>query len=383
MSKILKILAVVVAILVVAGIVLSLGKQPEPFPDGSESAARLQPGPLGVKSFNHTFVDSSRPTQAHGSYAGDDKRTMKGTVWYPAVTDQAPFPLVVYSHGFTSTKEGGAYLAEQLASLGYVVVSVNYPLTNMGAPDQPYVKDVVNQPGDVSFLIDTLIANSSESGHELEGLVDESRIGVTGISLGGMTSTLVSFHPDMGDGRIGAALSIAGPTSFANEVFFSHRQVPFLMLAGDIDALVPYPSNAAPVPAVVPGSQLVTVAGASHTGFAGPAAALRWLSNADVIGCSMVADNINASAEEELWYEELGTVEQGINHDAENELCLMDPLPPAMNILRQHMVTSVVVSSFFQSIFAADAGNREAAQRYLQEVIAEELTEVSYQASAL
>ena len=161
------------------------------------------------------------------------------------------------------------------------------------------------------FLIDTLLAKSSEAGHELEGLIDGERIGVTGISLGGMTSTLVSFHPDMGDDRIGAALSIAGPTSFANAVFFSHRQVPFLMLAGDIDALVPYSSNAAPVPDIVPGSQLVTVAGASHTGFAGPAAALRWLNNADAIGCSMVQDNINASAEEDLWYEELGSVEQG------------------------------------------------------------------------
>ena len=74
---------------------------------------------------------------------------------------------------------------------------------------------------------------------------------------------------------------------------------------------------------------------------------------------------------------------RGINHDAENELCLMDPLPPAMNILRQHMVTSVVVSSFFQSIFARDAEVRAAAQRYLSEVIAGELPEVSYQAAAL
>ena len=53
------------------------------------------------------------------------------------------------------TASGGAYLAEQLASLGYVVVAVDYPLTNGLAPGGPDVKDVVNQLADVSFLIDT------------------------------------------------------------------------------------------------------------------------------------------------------------------------------------------------------------------------------------
>ncbi len=46
----------------------------------------------------------------------------------------------------------------------------------------------MNQPADVSFLIDTLLAQSTTPGHRLEGMVDKTRIGVTGISLGGMTN---------------------------------------------------------------------------------------------------------------------------------------------------------------------------------------------------
>ena len=42
------------------------------------------------------------------------------------------------------------------------------------------------------------------------------------------------------------------------------------------------------------------------------------------------SDNVNDAIEQEPWYDLIGSVEQGIDHDAINELCLMDPLPQAM-----------------------------------------------------
>jgi len=377
MKKVLLIVLVIVLLLMVSGAVIQNGKQPDAFPENSRSAAMLQPGPMAIHMHETSFVDDSRPTQANGDYAGDAVRRMEGKVWHPVSNAEGPYPLIVYSHGFTSTRDGGAYLAEQLASLGYVVVSVNYPLTNFEAPGGPNVKDVVNQPADVSFLIDTLVQQGGTAGHQLEGMVDESRVGVTGTSLGGMTTALVSFHPEMRDPRIGAALSIAGPTGLFTETFFSHAQVPFLMLAGDIDALVPHNTNAVPVIDKIEGAQLVTLVGGSHTGFSGPSAPLRWLSNPDVLACYMVKRNIEESTEEP-WYELIGSPEQGVDHSAVNELCLMDPLPEAMNILRQQMITSVVVSSFFQSVFAPEAAQREAAQAFLSKSLAAELSDVDY-----
>ena len=382
MKKLLLVIAIAMLLLLASGAVLVNGRQPQPFPQGSESASLLQPGQFAVGQHPATFVDDSRPTAANGDYSGDPNRRMRGMVWHPASSAEGPFPLIVYSHGFTSTFEGGAYLAQHLASHGFVVVAVNYPLTHFGAPGGPNAMDVVNQPADISFIIDSVLAQSQAPDHPLAGLVDSARIGVTGISLGGMTTTLVAYHPEMRDPRIGAALSIAGPTAIFNHRFFTHASVPFLMLAGDIDALVPYPSNAAPVPDKVPGSQLVTVAGASHTGFAGPAAPLRWLNNPDALGCYMVKNNIDQSTEEP-WYNRIGTPEQGINYHAQNELCLMDPLPEAINVLRQHMITAVVVSSFFQSIFAPQAESRQEAQAYLSETLARELSEVSYRAATV
>jgi predicted dienelactone hydrolase len=260
-----KTLIVILVLTLGACAVLNLGRPAEPFAVGSESERRLASGSLEIVSREETLVDTSRPTQATGDYAGDDKRTLKGRVWHPTSANHGPYPLVVYSHGFTSYHKGGKYIVEHLASLGHVVVAVDYPLTNMDAPGGPLVRDVVNQPADVSFLIDSLIAQGNTEGHPLQGMVDASRIGVTGISLGGMTTTLAAFHPEKRDPRIGAALSIAGPTAPFTETFFTHAEVPFLMLAGDVDAMVPYDSNAAPVPEVIPGGQLVTLASGSHT----------------------------------------------------------------------------------------------------------------------
>jgi hypothetical protein len=81
---------------------------------------------------------------------------------------------------------------------------------------------------------------------------------------------------------------------------------------------------------------------------------------------------------DEPWYDRIGSPEQGVNHDAESELCLMDPLPPAMNVLRQQMITAVVVTSFFQRELSNDAQVRAAAGEYLQSTMAQELAEVAY-----
>ena len=44
-----------------------------------------------------------------------------------------------------------------------------------------------------------------------------------GLSLGGLTSTLLGFHPKWRDNRIGAVVSIAGPTAMLGEDFFSGK----------------------------------------------------------------------------------------------------------------------------------------------------------------
>ena len=47
----------------------------------------------------------------------------------------------------------------------------------------------------------------------------------------------------------------------------------------------------------------------------------------------------------------------------------------------QQMITSIVVSSFFQSQFARSAGERAAANQFLRQTLAAELGEVDYASS--
>lgn len=372
---------VILVVLVVAGLlVFTLGKKPEPLDAALESAKRLQPGSHDVDYFDITLTDTTRPSQAHDDYVGSDKRVLKTRIWYPGdllkegKPAAAALPLLVYSHGFMSTRTGGAYLAEQMASKGYIVAAMDYPLTNFGAPDKPYVTDVVNQPADVSFLLDQFLSWHRESGNLFEGAVDENRIGVMGLSLGGMTSTLAAFHPRFGDPRVDAAVSIAGPGFMFGPTFFTNRDLPYMMIASEIDALVDYTTNALPVRDVA-GAILVTIDGATHTGFADMAKMLRWMHNPDKLGCNQVKSNIDES-NEDSWYHLIGTEEEGIVAVDASPLCEMDPLPPGMNPIRQHWLNQLAVSSFFDAHFADDPAIQRNSLTFLTQTLPAEIADV-------
>jgi predicted dienelactone hydrolase len=288
-----------------------------------------------------------------------------------------PHPLVIFSHGFSSTYEGGAHIANYLASRGYIVAAVDYPLTNMNAPGGPLVKDVVNQPADVSFIIDQMLVRSATEGDALYGRIDPARIGVTGISLGGMTTMMTAYHPRWHDKRIAAAISLAGPSEMFGPAFFAHRQVPFMMVASPIDAMVSYDRNAAPVPELIDGAWLVSIQGGSHTGFSAPASYLRWLDNPDSLGCYVVEQSLaEAGEDEDTWYHLFGTPQEGILEGGANVDC-PDPLPDAINPLRQHQLVLLAVGSFFEMYFADTEHERQAARSFLREGFARENPEIS------
>ncbi|WP_372750576.1 alpha/beta hydrolase family protein [Litorivivens sp.] len=375
-----RVLLVIVALLVVTGLVLTFAKRPEPLDPALESAKRLHDGPHTVAYYDVTLTDTTRPSQAHGNFEGSDSRELKTRIWYPSDLLREgrpaakPLPLLIYSHGFMSMRTGGAYLAEHMVSKGYIVAAMDYPLTNYSAPDQPYVVDVVNQPGDVSFLLDHFTSWHRDQGNLFEGAVDETRIGAFGLSLGGMTTTMAAFHPRFRDPRIDAAVSIAGPSFPFTELFYSHRQLPYMMIASPIDALVDYRANALPT-LLVPGAILVTIEDASHTGFADMAKMLRFMRNPDKLGCDQVKSNIDASSED-TWYHLIGTPEEGVAAIDAPPLCEMDPLPVGMNPVRQHWLNQLAVSSFFESHFAEDPAVRRGNRDFLLNTLPREIAEV-------
>jgi poly(3-hydroxybutyrate) depolymerase len=344
----------------------------------SSGSERFGAGSVRVAHRDYTFVNRSRPVDPSASDGGPaSPRTLTTRVWFP-LDDPGPHALVVYSHGYSSNRRGGAYLAEWLAGRGYVVAAPDHPLTHRWAPHGPRVDDVVNQPGDVHVVIDGVLAWGALE-RPFPGTIDPQQIGVVGLSLGGMTATLAAFHPRLRDPRIAAVVSLAGPMTIFGASFFATAPAAFLMVAGDADVIVDYATNAPLVLERVPDGALVTIAGASHAGFDDTARFMRRLmGNPDRIACWWLASNLDLSRSREV-LTALGGRESGmVVPEPTPRPCLQEPPAGVMDPVRQQLITKLVVATFFDSRFSRDPGVRRAAEEYLQRGLAVDFPEAAY-----
>ena len=370
----------VAVIVALAAFLIFLLNPIAPEPAGAVSQKLYQPGPYGIQLELFEVEDRARKTDPNRKYPGTNSRVLSGKLWRPYAKpghglQEGAYPLVIYSHGFMSFHQEGAYLAEFLASYGYVVVAIDFPLTNYFAPGGPNLGDVINQPADVKFVIDRVLERNHKQRDSLYTQVDEQRIAVVGLSLGGLTTELVSFDRRMRDERIRAAVSIAGSTRMFTEKFFSSAKVPFMMVAGDADAIVSYAQNAKPIREKDPDSVLVTITGASHAGFAGISAILfRWLNNPDSIGCASMKGKVerNDYSLLALVDESMGVIQSERSAYCEN----YKQLPRAMRPAQQQMLTTLAVYSFLESLFNNDATRRLMFATYLQHTLPNENQEV-------
>jgi hypothetical protein len=189
---------------------------------------------------------------------------------------------------------------------------------------------------------------------------------------------MVSFHPLEADKRIAAAVSIAGPAYMFGPKYFAQASLPFMMVATPQDAMVSYEANAANMKDKYPATVLVTIDGASHAGFGSQAKWLRWMDNPDSLGCDTLEGNVDLTTENN-WYHKLGSEEIGVLPAVLPDFCTMNPLPKAMNPLRQHQLNTLAVGSFLQCQFADDAAVKEQNCTFLKDQFAKEHEEVSVQ----
>jgi len=97
----------------------------------------------------------------------------------------APFPLVIISHGYPGNRYLLSHLAENLATKGYVTVSIDH--TDSTYDDQKtFASTLYNRPLDQLFVLRELARLATAgSGSFLSGRVDVSRTGLVGYSMGG------------------------------------------------------------------------------------------------------------------------------------------------------------------------------------------------------
>ena len=244
-------------------------------PPAAQPPAR---GPFAVGLRQVTFIDRSRTVPgSHTTTGRPGPRVLVTDVWYPA--EGAPggisnpgaapaggrFPLVVFAPGFDRGPSSYAPLLAAWARAGYVVAAPSFPLTSPGAVGGLDEFDIVNQPGDLRFLIGRLSRASASARGAFAGLIDPGRIAVAGHSDGADAALAAADGSCCRDPRIGAVIVMAGAALPFGGRYFMQPGPPLLVMQGSADAFNP-PAYARDLYARAPPPKyLLWMPGADHS----------------------------------------------------------------------------------------------------------------------
>lgn len=298
------------------------------------------PQPVST-SAAYTVAEYSDP--ARQSWDGEADRPLATVIWYEArgeaqaipvlfpddspIFDAGPLhrdpppadgkrPLILVSHGTGSSALQMSWLARRLTLEGFIVAGVNHH-GNTAAEDSFDPRGfrlVWERASDLSALLDALLADP-----QWAPLIDETRIGAAGFSLGGYTviaaaggqldytrfqafcaspqrdatcndqpefpeageafDELLANNPDFAaiindsglsyaDPRIRAVAAIAPAVGQAlTPESLSNINVPVFIIGGTGDTVTPFQTNAAHIGALIPNADLHEIAGAGHLTF--------------------------------------------------------------------------------------------------------------------
>lgn len=243
----------------------------------------------------------------------------------PEPTDE-PYPLVVFSHGFSLSPIVYSTLVEHFASRGFVVLA---PEHNEGFDGSlpAFWEELIDRPVDISRTIDEA-ERLTEPGAPLAGMIDMDNVAVVGHSYGGYTALAAAgarfdfaaytdrcaaltaddplaffcapvadeaemamragldevpsgLWPSLGDPRVTAAISLAGDAYVFDQRGLAELEVPVMAMGGTVDEGTPY-TWGAKLTYDHAGSEnktLVSFPGAGHFVFADSCETLPWVEN--------------------------------------------------------------------------------------------------------
>jgi len=163
------------------------------------------------------LVRSRRPVRTVGRATRDA----------PFADAPTPGPLVVLSPGFALPSAGYVWLAERLASHGFVVVAPEHREAMDVALDG-FWRSVIDRPADVFATLDWADREAA-SGGLLAGVADPDRVAIVGHSLGGTTALAMA----------GARLDLEGFARLCAEPAWREGDHAFLceLVLSDVDAM--------------------------------------------------------------------------------------------------------------------------------------------------
>jgi len=215
---------------------------PTQAPARTSAAGTAGSYPVGERTM--TFLEPAH-TGPTGQYL--DQRALLTAIWYPLAPAWAgsqpaigPFPLVMFAPGFMQCGATYTDLLRAWASAGYVVVAVNFPRTDCRVGSAAYEPDLVNQPGDMSYVLSTLLALSAQPDDFFSGLLNRGQIAAAGQSDGGDTVAALAANACCADRRLAAVAVLSGAEwpPMPGE-YFPHAAPPMLFVQGSADTINP------------------------------------------------------------------------------------------------------------------------------------------------
>ena len=200
------------------------------FPQYKEPAVT---GTHQVETADYTWVDESREETFTNT---GEKRALTVRIWYPK--EEGNYPLVVFSHGSFGVLESNTSTCMDLASNGYVAVSIAHPYHAAYVQDTSgkitigsteFLNQVYDENGgdtpeaeekifhvsrewmalrtaDENFVLDTILEKAKNQEEGPFQRIDTAKIGLFGHSLGGASSEAVGRQRN----DIGAVIVLEG-----------------------------------------------------------------------------------------------------------------------------------------------------------------------------
>lgn len=229
----------------------------------------------------HTAVGDGTPRFAVGTVLRDfadtsRQRILHTIVHFPAKgrpgqagTDPAggAFPLVLMAHGFRLPAAGYERILDTVTAAGYIVAAPAFPHTSAERGDGNR-NDIVNQPADLSFLVDAVTNMAKQQPQLLPPVADPARVAALGHSDGGLTVSAWAYNNSSRDRRVAAAVVMAGGIGLFPGTYFAPDSPPLLAIHATADQTNPYSASVSlfnAVPAGIP-HFLLTIGGGSHLG---------------------------------------------------------------------------------------------------------------------
>ncbi|WP_405105258.1 alpha/beta hydrolase [Paenibacillus sp. FSL K6-1217] len=202
-------------------------------------------GQYEVRTAVYTYTDPNRMEEFTDT---GERRQVNVEFWYPG-NAEGTYPLVVFSHGAFGVRESNASTFTELASHGYVVVSIDHPYHSfytqgvdgkVTTVNAAYMREVSDsnkdgvytieelygltrkwmklRTGDMNLVIDNILEKAGKDQEPVYQLIDTKHIGVFGHSMGGAAS--VALGRERSD--VDAVVNLDAP--FFTELIYDRRR---------------------------------------------------------------------------------------------------------------------------------------------------------------